>query len=291
MKSADLRWPVRVDSQAVADRVLAEVWAAGALGVEERTEPDSVELIIYLNLPSESAVSEALAPFSEYGLVVGEQEAVSDLDWSEAWKEGLVAIEISPRLVVRPSFVEHALGPGQREVVVDPGQAFGTGGHESTRLILEWLDVLVEEGSEPRRVLDVGTGSGILALAALKLGAGSALGFDLDLDAIREARGVVHSNGMTERFELFAGSIRCLSSASFDLVLVNLLRTEMLPIASEIAETLGRGANLVLSGLLEEDRSSVLKVFAEFGLEERSERCSLDASGGVWISPLLGFPD
>jgi ribosomal protein L11 methyltransferase len=291
MKSADLRWPVRVDSQVVADRVLAEVWAAGALGVEERAEPDSVELIIYLNLPSESAVREALAPFSESGLVIGEQEAVSDLDWSEAWKEGLVAIEISPRLVVRPSFVEHALGPRQREVVVDPGQAFGTGGHESTRLILEWLDVLVEEGSEPRRVLDVGTGSGILALAALKLGAGSALGFDLDLDAIREARGVVHGNGMTERFELFAGSIRCLSSATFDLVLVNLLRTEMLPIASEIAETLGRGANLVLSGLLEEDRSSVLEVFAQFGLEERSERCSLDASGGVWISPLLGFPD
>ncbi len=291
MKSVDLRWPVRVDSQAVADRVLAEVWAAGALGVEERAEPDSVELIIYLNLPSESAVREALAPFAGYGLVVGEQEAVSDLDWSQAWKEGLVAIEISPRLVVRPSFVEHALGPGQREVVVDPGQAFGTGGHESTRLILEWLDVLVEEGAEPCRVLDVGTGSGILALAALKLGAGSALGFDLDLDAIREARGVVHSNGMTERFELFAGPIRCLSSGTFDLVLVNLLRTEMLPIASEIAETLGRGANLVLSGLLEEDRSSVLEVFAEFGLEERSERCSLDASGGVWISPLLGFPD
>ena len=223
--------------------------------------------------------------------MAGEKEPVGELDWSQAWKEGLIAIEISPRLVVRPSFVEHALRDRQHEVIVDPGRAFGTGGHESTRLILEWLDVLVEEGAEPRRVLDVGTGSGILALAALKLGAGRAVGFDLDLDAVREARGVVQVNGMADRFDLFAGPIGCLSTVGFDLVLVNLLRTEMLPIASEIAGALKRGASLILSGLLEEDLPSVLKAFAEFGLEERAERRSQDASGGIWIAPLLGFPD
>jgi ribosomal protein L11 methyltransferase len=290
MQNADFRLPVRVDSQEAADRVVAEVWASGALGIEERAEPGFFELVIYFDRSGESAIRQALERFVDPALVIGENEGLGDLDWSQAWKEGLEAIEISPRLVVRPSFVDHPLRLGQSEVIVDPGCAFGTGGHESTRLALEWVDRLVEADLGPVRVLDVGTGSGILGLAALKLGARSAVGFDLDGEAIREARRVARGNGMADRLNLFAGPIAALAADTFDLVLVNLLRSEMLAIVGEIAGTLSPGSNLVLSGLLEADRSLVLEAFGEYGLEERSERSLRDASGGVWISPLLGFP-
>jgi ribosomal protein L11 methyltransferase len=290
MQSAEFRLSVRVDSQGAADWVVAEVCASGALGVEEITGPDLFELVIYFERSSEFAIRKALDELVGAILFVGEAESLSLQDWSEAWKDGLEAIEISSRLVVRPSFVDHTLSPEQCEVIVDPGCAFGTGGHESTRLALEWVDLLIEAPTPSIRVLDVGTGSGILALAALKLGAGLAVGFDLDADAIREAGRVAQGNGMGPELNLFAGSISALAAEPFDLVLVNLLRSEMLPIVEEIAGTLSPGSNLVLSGLLEADGERVLEAFGEFGLKEVSRRSLRDGSGGVWISPLLAFP-
>lgn len=287
MTSADLRLPVCVETQGLADRVVAEVWAAGALGVEERADSRRIELFIYLAGATEGAIRTALEPFASEGAEVGASQVIGDLDWREAWKEGLEAIVISPRLVIRPSFIEHARGPGQAEVVVDPGQAFGTGGHESTRLALEWIDALMgEEGGAPR-VLDVGTGSGVLALSALRLGATRAVGFDLDRDAIAEARDSARANGLAPRFDCFAGPIACLGGAVFDLVLANLLRSEVLPIAREIAQSLAPGGRLVLSGLVESDRGAVLEGFAGNGLAAGSERTRRDASGVVWIAPLL----
>ena len=143
MKSADFRLAVRTGTQDVADRVVAEAWEAGALGVEELARDDGVDLFIYLDRSGEEPVRAVLARFPGEEVVVGEMDVLEDLGWSEAWKEGLESLVISPRLVVRPSFVPHALLPGQQEVVVDPGQAFGTGGHESTRLILNWVDALM----------------------------------------------------------------------------------------------------------------------------------------------------
>ena len=269
---------------------MAEVWAAGALGVEEAAGDQGVDLLIYLDRQGEGAIRDALAELAGEGVVVGDLETLEDLDWSEAWKEGLESLVISPRLVVRPSFVAHALVPGQQEVIVDPGQAFGTGGHESTRLILDWVDALLDGAEPPRRVLDVGTGSGVLALAALKLGAHSALGFDLDLAAVREAGEVSRVNGLGEKLSLFAGPIQALAFGDFDLVLVNLLRSEMLPIADEIVETLSGEGRLVLSGLLESDRDEVLAAFGGRGLLPIAEGARRDASGATWISPLFGFP-
>ncbi len=287
MTSADLRLPVCVETQGLADRVVAEVWAAGALGVEERADSRRIELLIYLAGATEGAIRAALEPLAAEGAEAGASEAIGDLDWREAWKAGLEAIVISPHLVIRPSFVEHAPGPGQAEVVVDPGQAFGTGGHESTRLALEWVDALVGGEAGPRRVLDVGTGSGVLALSALRLGATRAVGFDLDRDAIGEARETARANGLASRFDCFAGPIGSLGGAAFDLVVANLLRSEVLPIAREIAQSLVPGGRLVLSGLVESDRGAVLEAFTGHGLVAESERTRRDTSGAVWIAPLL----
>lgn len=219
---------------------------------------------------------------------IGASQGLPEVDWSEAWKAGLGPIEISARIVVRPPFVDYALSPGQREIVIEPKQAFGTGTHASTRLCLEWLDRLIDAergGETPARVLDVGTGSGILAFAAVVLGARSALGFDLDPVAIEAAREAAEANGLEERVALVCGPIEAIDvEPAFDVILANLLKRELLPIADEIARRLAPQGSLVLAGLLEEDAAEVAARFAPLGLRE-AERRVRDDDVGRWIAP------
>ena len=272
---------------------MAEVWSEGALGVEERTEAGSVVLVIYLSAEDEARLREVLTGFASEEVACIGVEAVVDEDWSETWKAGLEAIVISERLVVRPSFVDHEALPGQRELIVDPGCAFGTGGHASTRLLLEWIDSLAWDRPDRlvgRRVLDVGTGTGALAMAAVAVGAAHAVGFDLDGLAVLEARGWTKLNDLSDRVDLFTGGFEALDAVPFDLVFANLLRSEMLPIAERIAQAVAPGGGLLLSGLLEADGPPVVEAFARFGLEPAGTRARLDASGDRWIAPLLNRP-
>ncbi|MBW2383220.1 MAG: 50S ribosomal protein L11 methyltransferase [Deltaproteobacteria bacterium] len=291
---------VRAPGPDVAERLIAEAWEAGALGVEEigtvetaeAAEPGKgVELIIYLVASDEALMQRALERFEAEGARIAAAERVEPVDWVEAWKQGLGEIEISPRLVVRPSFVDPVVRPGQCELVIDPGQAFGTGGHASTRLALEWIDALMADPERaPRRVLDVGTGTGVLAQAAVKLGADCAVGFDLDRVAMREAGRASRRNQVAGRVRLFAGPIGALRAEPFDLVIANLLKREVLPIAHEVARAVRPGGILVLSGLLAADRDEVAAAFARHSLVARALRRQRDEGGDDWIAPLLERP-
>ncbi|HSJ96456.1 MAG TPA: 50S ribosomal protein L11 methyltransferase, partial [Myxococcota bacterium] len=156
-----------------AERAAAEAWEAGAAGFEER---DDGSLIAYAPAARAEAVRAALAAALGAG-AVGAVEPEPARDWPETWKEGLRPLVVSPRLVVRPPFAAFPLAPGQREVVIEPRQAFGTGAHATTALALEALDEALAARSRAR-VLDVGCGSGVLALAALALGAAGAVACD-----------------------------------------------------------------------------------------------------------------
>ena len=166
------------------ERLLAEAFEAGAEGAEEVDEPARAgsaaqfRACLYARTDAVEAVRGVLLDLlrgtSSPAAEVGAAEDLPSVDWSEAWKHGLGPIVISERLVVRPPFAPFEPLPGQREIVIDPGQAFGTGTHASTLLCLDWLDQLLSDAAGRARfarVLDVGTGSGILALAAVALGA------------------------------------------------------------------------------------------------------------------------
>lgn len=219
---------------------------------------------------------------------IGPAEAMPPVDWSEEWKRGLGPIVISDRLVVRPPFSPWACLPGQREIVIDPGQAFGTGTHASTHLCLEWVDgLLAETGGAARfaRMLDVGTGSGVLALAAVARGAGEAVGFDLDPVAIEAAQEAARTNGLEGAVRFVCAPIEAIEARpGFPLVVANLLKRELLPIAGAIAERLAPGGSLILAGLLEEDGEEVAARFAPFGLVEVERRVREDGVGR-WIAP------
>ena len=217
------------------------------------------------------------------GAAAAPHEAVAEEDWSERWREGLEAIEISPRLLVRPPFVAREPRPGQTAVVIEPGQAFGTGGHESTRLALALLDEVIAERAELDRMLDVGTGSGVLAIAGVRLGVGHAVGFDLDPLAAEAARENARANGASERTRVFTGGIEAIAAPPFPLVVANLLRREVLPILPEIGARVEPGGDAVFAGLLASDRSAFEEALGASGLAIRTERVLEDASGEGWL--------
>jgi ribosomal protein L11 methyltransferase len=271
-------------SAELRERAAAEAFAAGALGAEERDGPPPA-LWIYAAAGAAAAVRAALAPFA--GLAVGAPEPVPERAWSEAWKEGLAAIVISPRLLVRPSFAPAPEGFAGRELVIEPGQAFGTGGHASTRLALDAIAALPEEVLAGAEVLDVGCGTGVLALAALALGAGRALGCDLDPLATAAAREAARTNGLAARLALFTGSLDALgprTAGRFELVVANLLRRELEPLLGAIARAVRPGGQVILSGLLANEREHIEPALRALGLDVVRTRAWTDVAGDAWLA-------
>ncbi|MCP4906392.1 MAG: methyltransferase domain-containing protein [bacterium] len=271
--------------------LLAEAFELGAGGAEESEDEERFRACIYVASNRAEGMRSALAEIAPASTRILEAEAPPEVDWSEAWKAGLEALVISPRLVVRPPFVDITLERGQREIVIDPGQAFGTGAHASTHLCLEWMDALMGEaadGARFDRMLDVGTGSGVLALAAIVLGASRALGFDLDPVAIEAAASAARRNGLEAGVSFFAGGIEALAgeTSAYPLVVANLLKREMLPIASSIVRSLAPEGRLVLAGLLEEDVAEILDRFAQAGCVEVGRREREDVVGR-WVGLCL----
>ena len=277
---------MEVSESAAGERVLAEAWSAGASGAEERAAAGGVGTLLLLYAPADLSQAVERAARRALGRAghVGRPEPVASVDWSEAWKRGLAATIVSERLAVRPSFAPLDPMPGRVELIIDPGQAFGTGSHASTALALRWIDELADRFGPESRVLDVGTGTGVLALAALALGAGRAVAFDSDPIAAREAAVCARRNDLAGRVCVFAGTFAALRSRPFDLVVANLLRSELLPLLADVAAATTRGGVAVVSGLLAAERDAVEAAAARVGFALRGTHVEDDATGDRWIA-------
>ena len=253
---------------------------AGAAGVELREEgvvpmpgerrpaPGRALLVAWFG-----ARAEAERAAAEVGLdgLVGE---VADQDWGEAWKKDLVPFTVG-RVFVRPSWTRAAPPPGCVEVVLDPGMAFGTGTHPTTALCLRRLSSLLE-ARPGASLLDVGTGSGLLAIAARKLGAGRVAGTDNDPVAVAVAAENAARNGVA--LEL-SGAAPAGVGGSFDLVVANILANTLLELAPELAARLAPGGTLLLSGLLAGQEGEVREGYRRLGLLPDPAG---DAAEGEW---------
>lgn len=198
-------------------------------------------------------------------LPVVEVAQVPDRDWNYLWAQSVKPLRVGRRLVIRPSWEAVALEPHEIDIILDPKQAFGTGHHATTRMLLEWLEELIRGGES---VLDVGTGSGLLAMAALRLGAVRAVGIDHDPVAIECAREYARANRFGEELSLQCGELG--NGERVDLVLANLDRQTVLPLADRLA---GRTRSRVLvSGLLTDQRDEVVAAFAGAGLYPGRQR-------------------
>jgi len=198
------------------------------------------------------ATERALWHLQAFGLrPVGELRVrpVDDADWLEAWKDGFVPQRIG-RVVIVPSWLDEPIGPDEVALRLDPGMAFGTGLHPTTRAC---LTLLQRAGPMPPRVVDVGSGSGILALAALRLGAGTADCLDTDPVAVEATLANAEANGLSDRVSARAGSLPATPDAEpYPLVLANLVASVLVELAGRLAAHTAPGGQLLASGIIAE---------------------------------------
>lgn len=199
---------------------------------------------------------------------------VEQEDWQNAWKKYYHAMDIGNRLAIVPGWEEYETD--RTVITMDPGMAFGTGTHETTSLCLETLDGLVRGGE---RVLDIGTGSGILAIAALKLGAREAEGVDIDPMCVRTAGENAARNGVQDRFTVLVGDLSDKASGLYDIITANIVAAAILSLAPHVPALMAPGARFIASGIIDERRQEVLDGLTAAGLtpvevkEKRSWVC------------------
>jgi ribosomal protein L11 methyltransferase len=203
-------------------------------------------------------------------------------DWSSSWKVHFKPLRVGRRLLIVPTWEETTQLPGDLVIRIDPGMAFGTGGHETTRLCLEMLEGVMEGGPllTVPSLLDLGTGSGILAMAASMLGAGRILALDIDPDAIVVARENIALNQLSDQIECGTVPLESLTER-FDIILANILAEELVRLAPYLAERLQSGGALILSGILAEKEPLVRQGFAS-----QSLKYIQTASAGEWVAML-----
>lgn len=230
---------------------------------------EPVALRVYLPASELGAVltqrlREELADYPEVELTA---RPLYEQDWAVSWREFFGPVEAG-RIAIVPSWVDYEASPDQLIVRLDPGQAFGTGHHETTRLCLAALDGAVQPGTH---VLDIGAGSGILSIAAVKLGAGRVDAFEIDPIAADVARANCEANEASERVTVH-GAFPAEGVPPADLAVANVSARADIELAEALAEALKPSGKLIASGFLTSDRDDVLSAFAEHGLSLTGER-------------------
>ena len=276
-----MRWAeIQIDAEADAvDAVGAALYAAGCGGFEVREAAQPPAVAGYLPVDDRleerlNTLQEALAGLPDYG-VTGAGTAltlryVEEADWATAWKAYYKPIRVGKRLVVTPPWETPDLGPDDLPIVVDPGMAFGTGSHPTTQLCLVALEEYVKPG---KAVADVGTGSGILAIAAAKLGASRVAASDNDPLAVTIARENAAVNGVS------VDVAETVPPGLYTVVVANILADVLIGMANQLAEWTAPGGTLIASGIIDTREADVREAVEAAGFASKDTRHQ-----GEWVA-------
>ncbi|HEV8577519.1 MAG TPA: 50S ribosomal protein L11 methyltransferase [Thermoanaerobaculia bacterium] len=260
------------------DDLVAGLWQAGTLGAQSSTLPDG-RLRLEAWFPPETGPVQVATEVE-----LEAEEIVPDADWFAAYRERARPFAVGRTLFVdprEPGEEPAAIPAGRRLLRLPARAAFGTGSHESTSLALELLE---DAEVRDRRVLDVGTGTGVLAFAALLFGARSVVGLDVDPAAPVHARDNSALNDLHPRW--FAGRLAAIRVRPlFDLALVNVVPEQILPEMPDLVRLLRPGAEAILSGILAERGTQMLDGVRDLGLVEKDRRAA-----GEWVAFRVGRP-
>jgi ribosomal protein L11 methyltransferase len=188
---------------------------------------------------------------------------IQEQNWNEEWKKTIRPIHVSERTVITPSWHPYEPAPGELVLTIDPKMSFGTGYHESTRLILRLLEEHIRTGDS---VLDMGTGTGVLAIAAVRLGAADATGIDVDEWSYENACENIRLNHVQDRITILHGDITATPAGPFTLILANIQRTVLLEMLPLLVRRLRAGGRLLLAGLLHDDREIMMEQLRHEGM-------------------------
>lgn len=262
--------------------------APGGVTVDEPVDILGPEMGFRVRAAEDVAVRVYL-PASELGAVLTEQlrmamhdrfpaielvaKPLYEQDWAVAWRDFFGVVDYGGRIVIVPSWVEHEPAAGQLVIRLDPGQAFGTGHHETTRLCLAALEGAVREGDA---VLDVGTGSGVLAIAAALLGARHVDAIDIDPVAAEVAAANVAANAVSGRVSVAAGTLAVGGGKRYDVIVANISTAANISLGPAFRAAAGPGARLLLSGLLAADADRVAAAMGADGFRPAARRTERD---------------
>jgi ribosomal protein L11 methyltransferase len=304
MKNKPL-WRISIATTFEAEDAVAELLgaifnrnASSHFNVEKQTSVVSVFLPEKVSREGREAVREGLKRIKTCGLKIGagkiKTAKVRKEDWAESWKRHFKPINIGNSLLVKPTWSKKHPRKNQAVVVLDPGLSFGTGQHPTTEFCLrEICRVGAARQQSSRRLdatksfLDIGTGSGILAIAAAKLGYNPVRAIDFDPEAVRIARTNTKANGVLGKIKISRGDVTKLSTKpkeQFDLVCANLISNLLIAERRKIAAELKPGGVLVLAGVLKSEFLDVQKEFESLGLQLISSRSKKE-----WRSGSFGF--
>ena len=227
---------------------------------EDLLKKDRSKAFIHIYIEPDISPAEAVAFLSERYESEGITHEIALLDcaeedWRNNWKKYFHPMAVGKNLMIVPSWCENPDTQGRVVLSIDPGLAFGTGSHETTRLCLEMCEKYMKRGDS---VLDVGCGSGILGIAALLCGAGKAVGVDIDEKAVETARENAQINNVQDRFTAVCGSFTDKVEGKFDIVLANIVADAILFLSKGVAEFMKPGAVYIMSGIID-DRAEEVK--------------------------------
>jgi ribosomal protein L11 methyltransferase len=279
-------WQLTVPTSAdTSDGLTNFLWEHGALGVVEEEPPGEAPRVraFFPDTASSGGLLRAVNTYrsslASLGFAVSpaapEITPLLDGDWAHAWQQSFPPIEVGARLLIVPPWEarpEAALGE-RVQVIIEPGRAFGTGHHGSTEGCLALLEDVLSRRAPGATVLDIGTGTGILAIAAVKLGAPSALGIDIDPDAIAAARVNAERNGCADRIALVLGGPETLEAGrGFRLVVANLLAHTHRTLATRYRLIVEPGGLLVAGGILADEHPGVVDALRPAAFEPVANR-------------------
>lgn len=221
----------------------------------------------------------ALSEMSEYMDVAPGKVQYSlrdDEEWKDTWKQYFKPFQFTERIVIKPSWETYAPKPQDIVIELDPGMAFGTGTHETTRMCALLGEKYLKPGDE---ILDLGCGTAILALSAVKLGARSAIAVDIDDAAVKAARQNVENNGESQKIEVKLGELHHLPQRSYDLIFINIIADIILSLSDEIVPYVGTNTRILLSGIIKDRQDEVKKAYTALGFKLMDE-----LSQGEWVA-------
>ena len=278
----ELEEPVSAAMLAVAPGGITVEHAIDILGPEMGFRVRGGEpILIRAYLPSSELgavlIADLRTAMEDYPSVQLTAKPLYEQDWSVSWREFFGVVETGGRIVVVPTWIEHEVKPGQIEIKLDPGQAFGTGHHETTRLCLAALDGLARPGIT---MLDVGTGSGVLSIAAAKLGVPRIVAIDIDPIAAEIARRNCDANGIGAEVEISAGTLSADHAGRYELVVSNISTPANTALAPAFGGIVKPAGDLVLSGILTQDAESVIAAmeangFTRISIAEERDWCCI----------------